>query len=90
MKPKLPLLAVIFGAVLALLAVVGTSDTASADFNPEFELTVVDPQGGAHSDVALDFRLPAGDVQFGAAVFFIPAEYERRPGRRASCPRPPA
>ena len=75
MKPKLPLLAVIFGAVLALLAVVGTSDTASADFNPEFEITIVDPRGEAHSDVVLDFSLPKGDVQFGATVFFIPADY---------------
>ena len=83
MKPKLPLLAVISGVVLALLAVVGTSDTASADFNPEFELTVIDPQGGANSDVALDFRLPKGDVQFGAAVFFIPTDWEITPGEDA-------
>lgn len=75
MNAKLPLLAVISGAVLALVALLGATDTARADFNPSYEISIVEPRGGASSDWLLDFSLPEGDVQFGAAVFFIPGEW---------------
>lgn len=75
MNAKRPLLAVISGAVLALMALLGATDTAHADFNPSYEISIVEPRGGANSDWVLDFSLPEGDVQFGAAVFFIPGEW---------------
>lgn len=75
MNAKLPLLAVISGAVLALVALLGATDTARADFNPSYEISIVEPRGGASSNWVLDFSLPEGDVQFGAAVFFIPGEW---------------
>jgi len=74
LNAKLPLL-VISGAVLALVALLGATDTARADFAPTYEISIVQPQGGAHSDWILDFSLPEGDVQFGAAVFFIPGDW---------------
>src|SRR3990172_7211915 len=67
-------------AVLAIVALLGRADTAHASFNPTYELTIVDTQAGAHSDVTTDFNLPKGDVQFGGAVFFIPPEWGITPG----------
>ena len=67
-------------AVLAIVALLGRADTAHASFNPTYELTIVDTQAGAHSDVTTEFNLPKGDVQFGGAVFFIPPEWGITPG----------
>ena len=76
MKLKLSLMWGTAFAVLAVVALLATADTARAQtFNPTYELTIADPQAGANSDLTLDFGVPKGDVNFGGAVFFIPAEW---------------
>jgi len=80
LRPKLPLLAVVTCAVVALTALVGATDTARADFNPTYEITVADTAAGANSDWQFEFNVPEGDVNFGGAVFFIPSEWIITPG----------
>ncbi len=67
-------------AVLGLVLLLGTADTAHADFNLELDITVEDPTAGANSDVTLSFTLPAENVQFAAIVQFIPPEWGVTPG----------
>jgi len=80
-KLKLPLLWGTAFAVLAVVALLASADTARAQtFNPTYEITFADTQAGANSDWTSDFNLPAGDLQFGAVVFFIPPEWGITPG----------
>jgi hypothetical protein len=66
--------------VLALVTLLGTVDTIRAGtFNPESETTVDNPVAGAHSGFKIRFNVPQGDVQFGAAISFIPPEWEITP-----------
>ena len=94
MKPKPLLLPGALLGLLGLVLLLGTADTARAQtFNPTLEITLADPEAGANSDFTLDFNLtgpdcdlkasPAAvdcDVQFAAAVFFIPPEWGITPG----------
>lgn len=80
MKLKLPLLTGVACAVLALTALVGTTDTARADFNPTYEIAISESEAGATSNWTFDFGVPKGDSMFGAAVFFIPSEFIITPG----------
>ena len=81
MKPKLlPVSGVLLG-LLALVTVLGTADTAQAQtFNPVIETTLANPEAGANSDFTGTLDLPAGDVQFGGLVSFIPPEWGITPG----------
>ncbi len=69
----------IAGSLIGLLAfvlILGGTDTAYGQtFSPTYEITLVDPEPDANSDFTTEFGLPAGDVQFGGAVFFIPKEW---------------
>ncbi len=79
MKPPL-LLGTAF-AVLALVTLLGTTDSVRAQtFNPSLSINLVDPQAGAHSDFEIDFNLPEGDLQFAAVISFIPGEWDITPG----------
>ncbi len=81
MKLKQLLLAGAAFAVLALVALLGTADTAHAQtFNPTLNITLADTQAGANSDFTSDFDLPEGDVQFAGLVIFIPPEWGVTPG----------
>ena len=63
-------------ALVALVSILGATDTARAQtFNPTYSATLVNPETGANSDFTVEFSLPKGDVQFGGAVFFIPSEW---------------
>lgn len=67
-------------AALTLTAILGSTDTVHAGtFNPTIQIAVENPSAGAHSDFTTDFGVPTGDVNFGAAVFFIPPEWEITP-----------
>ena len=65
---------------MVLTALLGGTDTARADFNPTYKISVVDSAAGANSDWKFDFNVPEGDVNFGGAVFFIPSEWDITPG----------
>ena len=94
MKLKQLLLAGSAIAVLALVALLGTADTAHAQtFNPTYDITLVDTQSGANSGWTSNFNIsgPACDltgspptfdcdVQFAGVVFFIPEEWGVTPG----------
>ena len=81
MKPKLSPLWGVLPAVLALVLVLGGTDTARAgSFNPTLSITVTDPTPEANSDTITDFNLPIGDVNFAGAVFFIPPDWGIPPG----------
>ena len=77
MRPKPVLLIAAAVAALALSAIVGTTDSVRATtFNPTIEISVANPTAGAHSDFTTDFNVPSGDVNFGAAVFFFPSDWD--------------
>ena len=81
MKPKLPLLAVIAGAVLALTTLLSATDTVHAGtFDPELKITVDNPEPDANSEYIVDFNLPKGDVNFAGVVAFIPKDWGVVPG----------
>lgn len=81
MKAKLLQMAGPAFAILVLVALLGAADTAHAGtFNPTLQITLANPEAGASSDWTLDFGVPAGDVQFAGAVFFIPPEWGVTPG----------
>ena len=81
MKPRLLLLGGTLAGLLALVLVIGGADTARAGtFNPTVKITVVDPEPEVNSDITADFNVPAGDVNFAAAVFFIPKDWGIVPG----------
>ena len=66
--------------ILALVTLIGVADsTGAATFNPTLVVTVANPEGGANSDVTIDFNVPEGDANFGAAVFFIPSDWSITP-----------
>ena len=62
--------------LLALILLLGTSDTAYADFNPSLQVAIADPRPLANSGFVTDFNLPAGSVNFGGVVSFIPPGWE--------------
>jgi hypothetical protein len=73
LRPKLLLLSGVMAGFLAVVLLIGGADTArTASFNPTLSVTVTDPEAEVTSGFTVDFRIPAGDVMFEAAVFFIP------------------
>jgi len=75
LRPRLLLPAVMAG-LLAVVLLLGGADTArSQSFNPTLNVTISSPEAGVNSDLIVDFRVPEGDVNFGAAVFFVPPEW---------------
>jgi len=77
LRPKPVLLIAAAVAALVLSAILGTTDSAHAGtFNPTIKISVANPTAGAHSDFTTDFGVPSGDVNFGAAVFFFPSDWD--------------
>ena len=67
--------------LLAFVLVIAGADTAHAQtFEPEFTITVVDPEPEANSDIITDFSLPQGDVNFAGVISFIPRDWGIVPG----------
>jgi hypothetical protein len=60
---------------VAMLTLLGATDTQAQTFNPTITTELADPSAGANSDFTSEFVVPLGDVNFGAAVFFIPNEW---------------
>lgn len=76
MKPKLVLLSGVMAALLAAVLLLGGADAAPTEsFNPTFNVTFSNLEAGANSGFIVDFVVPEGDVNFGAAVFFLPPEW---------------
>jgi hypothetical protein len=74
-QPKLLLLSGVMAGLLAVVLLLGGADTAHASFNPTLSVTLANTEAGASSGFTVDFVVPDGDVNFGAAVFFIPPEW---------------
>jgi hypothetical protein len=72
-----------FIAALAIIGAMATSDTAygQGTFNPELQVTILDPAPNTSSDYVFEFSLPKGDVNFAGVVGFLPPEYGIVDGR---------
>ncbi len=83
MKPKLSPMGGLAVALLALVALLGTADTARAEttFEPTLKVAIADPTPEATSDFTVDFGIPEGDVNFGAVISFIPQFWGVIPGK---------
>jgi hypothetical protein len=76
LKPKFLPAPVAISVLLALAFLFAATDSALAGtFSPTLDVSIADPTAGANSDATLDFNLPAGDVQFGGLVTFLPGDW---------------
>ncbi|MDO8614953.1 MAG: thrombospondin type 3 repeat-containing protein [Dehalococcoidia bacterium] len=68
-------------AVLAIIALIGFADSASAGtFTPTLKVTVAKTTPDTPSDYVVDFGIPKGDVNFAGVVSFIPKDWGIVPG----------
>lgn len=80
MRPNAPLLAGALFGLMAIVLLLGSADSARADFNPTLDVTIENPAPEANSNQTVDFNLPSGDVNFGGVVAFVPREVGIVPG----------
>ena len=80
MRPRLPLPAGALFGLIAIVLLLGSADSARADFNPRLDVTIENPEPEANSDQTVDFNLPRGDVNFAGVVAFVPRELGIVPG----------
>ncbi len=71
---------ILFLVVAAALALTA-SGSAHASYDPQLNVAVADGTAEATSDLTVQFDLPEGDVNFEAAVRFVPAEWGIVDGR---------
>ena len=74
-----PLVGALFG-LIAIVLLLGSADSARADFNPTLDVTIENPEPEANSNQTVDFNIAEGDVQFGGVVAFLPRELGIVPG----------
>lgn len=81
MKLKHSLLMGTAFALLAVVTLLGRGETAQAQtFNPSIESELVNPVAGEPSDFVMELSIPAGDVNFGGIIAYIPLEWNITPG----------